>query len=98
MIGWGTTMKPKNTFRTNAAAAAAPAPTRQQIEALAHAIWLDQGCPLGRDWDHWLEAERQLQEQVGGRIRDPDITAAKANYEALDKIVEPPAPRSPTAL
>lgn len=34
--------------------------TREQIAALAHAIWQDRGCPQGSDLDIWLEAERQL--------------------------------------
>lgn len=35
--------------------------TREQIAALAHAIWVDRGRPEGTDMDIWLEAERQLQ-------------------------------------
>lgn len=46
------------------------APTQDQIAALAHAIWIDRGCPVGRDVDHWLEAERQL----GGPAAKPALT------------------------
>ncbi|MDO8540638.1 MAG: DUF2934 domain-containing protein [Opitutaceae bacterium] len=38
--------------------------TREQIAALAHAIWQDRGCPEGSDLDIWLEAERELRGQV----------------------------------
>ncbi len=32
----------------------------EQIEALAHSIWLRQGCPEGRALEHWREAEEQF--------------------------------------
>ena len=37
-----------------------PPPTKQQIAALAYAIWQDRGCPEGTDIDCWFEAEREL--------------------------------------
>jgi hypothetical protein len=30
------------------------------VAARAEALWREQGCPHGRDLEHWLEAERQL--------------------------------------
>jgi hypothetical protein len=36
------------------------APQTAQIEALAYALWLQEGRPHGRDREHWAEAERQL--------------------------------------
>ena len=30
---------------------------QEQIEALAHSIWLRQGCPEGRALENWHEAE-----------------------------------------
>ncbi|WP_042691307.1 DUF2934 domain-containing protein [Azospirillum sp. B506] len=32
----------------------------QRIRDRAYAIWLEQGCPHGRDADHWLQAERAI--------------------------------------
>jgi Protein of unknown function (DUF2934) len=29
----------------------------EDIQALAHAIWVGQGCPEGRSEEHWREAE-----------------------------------------
>lgn len=29
----------------------------EAIAARAYAIWQEQGCPDGRDMEHWLEAE-----------------------------------------
>jgi len=34
--------------------------TQEEIAARAHAIWLEQGCPDGRDVENWLQAEREL--------------------------------------
>ena len=34
--------------------------TDQTIRLLAYGIWLGEGCPHGRDLDHWLAAERKL--------------------------------------
>ena len=55
-------MKPKNRARLSPESPSqAPQPaTQEQIAALALAIWMDRGCPAGRDLDNWLEAERQL--------------------------------------
>jgi hypothetical protein len=33
---------------------------KDRIRARAHEIWKEQGCPPGRDLDHWLAAEREL--------------------------------------
>lgn len=59
--------------------------TREQIAALAHAIWKDRGCPQGSDLDIWLEAERQLKD---GAIRRPvaadEIPADPARAGDLD--------------
>ena len=38
------------------------APSRAEIEAKAHEIWMAQGQPHGLDQKHWFEAERQLRQ------------------------------------
>lgn len=35
-------------------------PSRDEIARKAHALYLDQGCPHGKDVQHWLEAEAQV--------------------------------------
>ena len=49
-------------------------PTREEITAAAHALWEQEGCPEGRDLEHWLKAENQLRQ---GRARGaaPDGSA-----------------------
>lgn len=53
--------------------------TREQIAALAHAIWQDRGCPQGSDLDIWLEAERQLKGQVKRPVAADEIPADPAS-------------------
>lgn len=88
-------------------------PTREQVAALAYAIWEDRGCPEGSDLDHWLEAERLLQNgvqsppaQVKDHIPanpaepDPDHDPAingRVETELAD-LTPRREPRSPTAL
>jgi hypothetical protein len=35
----------------------------EEIKALAHAIWVRQGCPEGRAEEHWHEAEQLFLER-----------------------------------
>ena len=81
----------------------APPPTREQIQALAQAIWIDRGSPQGCDVEIWLEAERQLTERsrempsVDAGI-DPARSSADRIDREMDRIVSPPEQRSPTSL
>jgi hypothetical protein len=34
---------------------------RQHIRERAHEIWIERGCPEGRDLEFWLAAERELE-------------------------------------
>jgi hypothetical protein len=42
-----------------------------RIRERAHEIWVERGCPTGRDVEHWLLAERELieEDQPTQRIR-----------------------------
>jgi hypothetical protein len=33
---------------------------QQKIERRAYEIWENEGCPHGRDLDHWLKAEAEI--------------------------------------
>jgi hypothetical protein len=37
-----------------------PQPTDEEIALGAYRIWLQEGCPHGRDREHWLKARKQL--------------------------------------
>jgi hypothetical protein len=49
-------------------------PAHDQIARRAQKIWLDYGCPHGRDDEVWLEAERQL--GAGAAKTSPDSAHA----------------------
>jgi hypothetical protein len=40
--------------------------TQEDIALLAYTLWQRRGCPSGSAEGDWLEAERTLQEPVGG--------------------------------
>ena len=50
----------------------------QNIEILARYLYEIEGCPEGRAKEHWLNAERQLTENLFRENR-PAHTAAKAD-------------------
>jgi hypothetical protein len=67
--------KPKTAKRTPQSPPAPPAvsgPTCDEIAALAHAIWEEEGRPEGREVDHWLSAERQLRQRRAGNTPPTD--------------------------
>jgi len=37
-------------------------PTYDQISALAYALWLERGCPIGSSDEDWYKAERALKD------------------------------------
>jgi len=41
-------------------AAAVAEAHRSKIEQRAYEIWQGEGCPFGRDLDHWLAAEAEV--------------------------------------
>ena len=105
-------MKAKKSARSATVVASLPGtqpPTHEQIEALAHAIWVDRGKPAGRELDNWLEAERQLKGDVRAPLAADDIPAdanaldPEASLEGkvereLKQIRPASEPRSPTSL
>jgi hypothetical protein len=46
----------------HAAAAVPGALPYERIAARAYQIWLEAGCPDGRDEEHWYQAERELRD------------------------------------
>ena len=41
------------------------APTEEEVRERAHAIWLAEGMPEGREVDHWMRARRELEREAG---------------------------------
>jgi len=40
-------------------------PDEHAIRERAHAIWLAEGMPEGREVDHWMRARRELEHETG---------------------------------
>lgn len=40
-------------------------PTEAEVRERAHAIWLAEGMPEGREVDHWMRARRELEREAG---------------------------------
>ena len=47
-----------------------PDPTDEEIALCAYRIWLQEGCPQGRDRAHWLKAREQL---LSGRAKEKPV-------------------------
>jgi hypothetical protein len=45
----------------------------QKIRETAYLIWMEEGCPSGRDYEHWVKAC----ERVDLAVAIPDITPVK---------------------
>lgn len=52
-----------------------------QIRERAHALWLEQGQPEGRDLEHWMEAERHIAGAEGPQPKDVDDNLAVLGKE-----------------
>lgn len=52
-----------------------PEPSDEEIALAAYRLWLKEGCPHGRDREHWLRARKHLitkdPENVAETPRDP---------------------------
>jgi hypothetical protein len=108
---WSGTFRAMKSSKTNIPSRSLRPVTREQIAALAHAIWQDRGCPAGSDLDIWLEAERMLLRGGPARHtvvddipadpahpdRDPAVDGDEIDEE-LDAIVQVPQQRSATSL
>ena len=40
-------------------------PTEEEVRERAHAIWLAEGMPEGREVDNWMRARRELEKEAG---------------------------------
>jgi len=54
----------------------------QRIRDRAYAIWLEEGCPHGRDTDHWSQAERAILDEA---VAVPDHASVVAVVKAPRK-------------
>lgn len=55
------------------------APTHEQIAARAYEIFIERGRPMGRDLEHWLEAEAQLRASLQANGGATAVRATQSN-------------------
>ena len=54
----------------------------EQIEQRAYEIWLDEGCPAGRERIHWVRAEAEFRERFA--VQKPTCITGLHENPALD--------------
>ena len=47
-----------------------PEPSDEEIALSAYRLWLQEGCPHGRDREHWLKARHQLLDAKAKETKD----------------------------
>ena len=63
----GAASAPTNNFASSAEALCNP----DDVAIRAYEIYCGRGCEHGRDVDDWIEAERQLREELASELQDP---------------------------
>ncbi|MDP2932468.1 MAG: DUF2934 domain-containing protein [Chloroflexota bacterium] len=61
--------------------------TEEQIRELAYSIWEKEGCPEGKDAEHYFRAKQMLEE------REAAASPAKESVPPASMPQPPPAPR-----
>jgi len=57
----------------------------QDIQKRSYMIWERQGRPHGHDLDHWLQAERELQQENGRPAESPTMVMQESPAMAIEK-------------
>jgi hypothetical protein len=92
-------------MKTKISSATIPASVPHHLIAeRAYAIWKARGQPLGCDYDHWVEAEQQLQadqpveDSMASRLTDWSDAFGTDIERALDSLAPTSEARSATSL
>ncbi|MFL5288139.1 MAG: DUF2934 domain-containing protein [Rhodopila sp.] len=68
-IGDAAAIKAINELSEELEMTAAALERHHRIRERAHEIWLEYGCPVGRDVEHWITAEREIDGPTTRRSR-----------------------------
>jgi hypothetical protein len=52
------------------------------IALRAWQIWKEEGCPVGKEVEHWLQAERELEERHEGRVAQSLVVSGQTKKSA----------------
>ena len=61
-------------------------PTENEIAKVAYQLWLDSGCPIGLDQEHWFRAEAMLRNAFDAKRED---LPGRASIPSRDTRMEP---------
>lgn len=60
----------------------------EQIRSLAYNIWQEEGCPHGRNVEHWLKAEAILQSKNGEQHPEPKMPTPPRKRTRRSRVTE----------
>ena len=75
--------------------------TEEQIKELAHAIWEKEGCPDGKDTEHYFRAKQILEEQEAARVIElapPPPIPQLAPQPPIIELAQTPSKRKKSTL
>ena len=64
--------------------------SEDEIRERAHKIWMEEGCPHGRDLEHWEQARRELEHGEGATDGGDLDDALAESFPASDPIAFTP--------
>jgi hypothetical protein len=68
--------------------------SEEAIKERAYHIWVREGCPHGRDFEHWVQAQVELEAELrGGNGGAPKKKAAAPRSAAAAKAPKATAPK-----
>jgi hypothetical protein len=66
-------------------------PTENEIATLAYHLWLDSGCPIASDQEHWFRAEAMLKDalppECEGLSSRPSIPCSDTRIESVNDFI-----------
>ncbi len=71
------------------------ADVEQRIRERAYAIWLEEGCPDGRDREHWLLAEEEIIGAAQQEAAQQETAKPAAKAPRRSRTAGPQAPAKP---
>lgn len=58
-------------------------PTESEIATVAYQLWLDSGCPIGSDQEHWFRAEAMLRNALVAKHEDLSRRPSRPRRDTL---------------
>lgn len=69
-------------------------PTQDEIAAYAYEIYLREGCPNGKELEHWLRAEAELRRS---NIAASEVASSPVQEGSSSRLISAPVPETPAA-